>query len=219
MRLARRLAIVLAVAALGAAPAGALTLQFDCLTSNSAVDCAIGESQLSVEVSDLGDDTIRFHFRNSGPEASVISEIYFDDGSLLELATITNGPGVEFVRDANPPNLPGGALANPPFQVTEGFLAEASPSPAQNGVGSGQWVRIDFSLQDDKTLADVIADLSSGELRIGVRVIAFDSDGGESFINAPASVPEPATLLLLSGGLFALVARQRLSMPERSRAS
>jgi len=45
---------------------------------------------------------------------------------------------VDFRRDANPPNLPGGDEATPPSQVTEGFLAEASEPPPKNGVGPGQ---------------------------------------------------------------------------------
>lgn len=205
MRLLGCMVALLAGVALGAAPASALVVSFACLTGNDAGDCAIGESQLSVEVTDVGNDTIRFHFRNTGLDASAISEIYFDDGSLLLLATITNGPGVDFVQDATPPNLPGGELAVPPFQVTEGFLAESTPSPTTNGVGPGEWVKIDFSLQNGQTLADVIAELGSGELRIGVHVIGFESGGGESFVN----VPEPSTVLLLSAALSALVARRR----------
>lgn len=195
---------------LAVAPAGATTIGFDCLTNDLAGDCAIGEAQLTVEVTDQGGDTVRFHFRNSGPEASAISEVYFDDGSLLALSSVTNGPGVEFVPDANPPNLPGGESAIPPFQVTAGFLAEAVPSPVMNGVGPSEWVMINFDLQAGRTYADVIEDLTTGELRIGIHVIGFGSGGGESFVNVP--VPEPGTGLLLGVGLLAIRwGRQRRS--------
>jgi hypothetical protein len=188
----------------GAAPAGAVSIGFDCLTQNDPGDCAIGEAQLSVELTDLGGGSVRFHFKNAGPLASVLSEIYFDDGSLLALAAVVDGPGVDFEPDANPPNLPGGQDAVPPFQVTQGFLAEAVPSPAQNGAGPAEWVKIDFTLQGGKTFADVVDDLTTGELRIGIHVIGFASGGSESFVNPP--IPEPGTALLLGSGLLGLAA-------------
>jgi hypothetical protein len=182
------------LALLIASPAGADIIGFDCLTQNDLEDCAIGESQLSVEVTDLGGGSVRFHFRNAGPEASVISEIYFDDGSLLGLSAVIDGPGVDFEPDASPPDLPGGQEAIPPFQVTEGFLAEAVPSPAANGAGPMEWVKIDFSLQAGREFGDVIQDLTTGDLRIGIHVIGFAYGGSESFINPP--IPEPGTALL-----------------------
>jgi hypothetical protein len=198
------------VAALGAlllsAPASAVTLGFDCLTGNLAGDCAIGESQLSVELTDQGGGVVQFHFRNAGPQASVISEVYFDDGSLLALSTVIDGPGVDFEPDASPPNLPGGQNAIPPFQVTAGFLAESVPAPSMNGVGPAEWVKIQFTLQGGQTINDVIAELTNGDLRIGIHVIAFESGGSESFINTP--IPEPATALLVGLGLLGLAARR-----------
>lgn len=197
----------LLVASLAAAPAQALTLGFACITGNDAGDCAIGESQLSVELSDQGGGVVRFHFRNAGPEASAVSEIYFDDGSLLGLASVIDGPGVDFEPDANPPDLPGGDTLVPPFQVTAGFLAEASSPPSANGVGPSEWVKIDFALQSGRTVDDVFAELASGELRIGLRAIAFASGGGESFVNL--AVPEPTAALLLATAGLALAARRR----------
>jgi hypothetical protein len=196
-----------AAIALCASPAGAVTLGFDCLTNNSAADCLIGETQFQVTLTDQGGGIVRFHFKNLGPNASVLSEIYFDDGSLLTLTSVVDGPGVDFEQDASPPNLPGGQNAIPPFQVTEGFLAESVPSPSHNGAGPTEWVAIEFSLQGGQTIDDVIDQLASGELRIGIHVIAFSSGGSESFINIP--IPEPGTLVLVGGGLLALVARRR----------
>ena len=118
-----------------------------------------------------------------------------------------DGPGVNFEPDANPPNLPGGQLATPPFQVTQGFLAESIPAPSTNGAGPSEWVAIEFTLQGGQDFNDVVADLTTGALRIGIHVIAFDSGGSESFINVP--VPEPGTGLLLALGLLGLGGKRR----------
>jgi hypothetical protein len=120
---------------------------------------------------------------------------------------------VDFEPDANPPNLPGGENAVPPFHVTEGFLAQSVPSPVMNGVGPGEWVKIDFTLQGAQTYADVISELTSGELRIGIHVIGYQSGGSESFINTP--VPEPGTALLLALGLLAVGAHRRGGAAKR----
>jgi len=199
---------------LSTSPASALIIGFDCLTHDDADDCQIGESQLSVEITDQGGGVVRFHFRNAGPEPSAISEVYFDDGSLLALSSVIDGPGVDFEPDASPPDLPGGQNAIPPFHVTEGFLAQSVPSPVMNGVGPAEWVKIDFALQGGQSYADVISELTTGELRIGIHVIGFASGGSESFINPP--VPEPGSGALLGSGLTAIGIHRRRS--SRSRA-
>jgi hypothetical protein len=183
-----------------------VTHGFECLTNNLAGDCAIGEAQLSVDVTDQGGGVVRFTFSNSGPAISGISEIYFDDGSLLALASVIDGPGVNFEPDASPPNLPGGQNAVPPFQVTQGFLAESVPSASQNAVRPGEWVALDFTLQGGQTFADVISELNDGTLRIGIHVIAFGSGGSESFIH---DVPEPGLASLLGLAALGLVALRR----------
>lgn len=208
-----RFVLTLLALSIGASPAAAVTMGFDCLTGNSAVHCATGEEQLSVELSDQGGGVVRFHFRNAGPLASSISEVYFDDGSLLGLSSVIDGPGVDFEPDASPPNLPGGENAVPPFEVTEGFLAQATPSPALNGVGPSEWVKIDFTLQGVQTLDDVLDELATGELRIGIHVIGFESGGSESFVNTP--IPEPSTGLLLAGGLIGLGLRRQRRTTRR----
>ena len=202
--------MLLSLLALGIAPQSrAVTIGFDCLTGNNLGDCAIGEAQLTVNVTDLGGGIVQFHFKNAGPLASIISEVYFDDGSLLALSAVIDGPGVDFEPDATPPNLPGGEEAVPPFEVTEGFLAESVPSASKNGVGPSEWLKIQFTLQGGQTFADVIDELETGELRIGIHVIGFASGGSESFINPP--IPEPGTAALLAIGLVALGLRRRAS--------
>ncbi len=203
--------------------AQAVTLSFFCITNNNAGDCGIGETQLATEVTSYGIgtgtggvDQVLFTFTNTGAAQSTISEIYFDDGSLLGLAGLIDkddGAGgdanVDFSPGANPPDLPGRNNINPSFQVTAGFLADADNPAPKWGVSPGQWLGIIFDLQGTQTYADVITELTDGSLRIGMHVINFESGGSESFVNNP--VPVPAAVWLLGSGLLGLVgvARRR----------
>jgi hypothetical protein len=63
---------------LAAAPASADIYTFNCITNN-AQSCAIGEAQLSVNVQAAGANQVSFTFNNSGPLASSITDIYFDE--------------------------------------------------------------------------------------------------------------------------------------------
>jgi hypothetical protein len=192
-----------------ALPASAASVGFGCITGNLASDCAIGEAQLHLAITDEGSGQVRFTFSNSGPLPSVISEIYFDDGALLGIASIIDGTGVAFQQDAHPPDLPGGNLASPPFEVTAGFLAEAVPSPAMNGVGPGEWVAITFNLRSGASYSDVLTQFSDGTVRAGVHVISFASGGSESFVNHPLPEPSAALLLLVVAPGVVALRRQR----------
>lgn len=196
------------------ANAASTTIGFYCITNNSPTNCAIGEAQLTVTVSDPAAGQVLFHFKNlAGGSASSITDVYFDDGTLLGIASLTNGPGVSFAQDASPPDLPGGNSISPPFQVTAGFLADSNPPAQPNGVNPGEWLKVFFNLQSGGTYNDVISELADGRLRIGIHVQGFANGGSESFVNTP--VPVPAAVWLFGSGLLGLagIARRKKIKP------
>jgi hypothetical protein len=154
---------------------------------------------------------VDFTFYNESLISSSVAGIYFDDGSLLGIAAITNGPGTSFSKNATPGDLPGGAKVDPPFVTTEEFCIDGDPPESHNGVNPVElgnpleWVRVSFELINGGTLSSVVAELNSGELRIGVHVIALPDGSRESAVN----IPEASTFILFALGGLGLTARRR----------
>jgi hypothetical protein len=214
-----------------------VTFHFDAITSNDPCGDAVeaGENQLSMDVFNNGGH-VKFRFRNEGPVHSSITGVWFDDGSLLGIeriidsetigdidpCTIDGHVDVDFEPDGNQ-NLPGGSEIEYPFVAIKGFTVKAEASPTLNGVESSdpcsapeyqdQWLQIEFQLEGEQTLEDVLAELMSGDpyptLRVGLHVQSFDTPFGtsESFINNP--VPEPMTICLFGLGSLALLKKRK----------
>lgn len=194
---------VLACGLLGGTPAAAQVYRFGCISNNNADNCAAGEAQLAVAVSAAsGTQTgVRFDFTNVGLLGSSITDVYFDDGTLLGIASISNGSGVSFSQVANPTNLPAANNANPNFVTTAGFSADSNPPVQASGVNPGELLGVVFDLQSGKAFADVQNDLATGALRIGVHVQGFSDGGSESFVSVMSAVPEPGSWAMLVAGL------------------
>ena len=187
------LAIVVSIVLMIANPLDAISYGFSNITSNNATNTAIGQTQLFVDVNPFLEGAL-FTFDNLGPDASSITDVYFDDGTLLGIALIDDSdPGVSFSQFARPRNLPDGRNASPPFETTAGFSADSDPRVQPNGVNPGESLGILFDLQAGKFFDDVLDDLTSGALRIGIHVQGFANRGSESFVNASYSKPKPST--------------------------
>jgi len=231
MKALKYLRTVLALPALalllGAGSANALTLSFGNISANNVGDAAIGEAQLSVDVTDFGGGQVLFTFNNAGPEASSIADVYFDDGTLLGIAALIDADegggdaGVDFSQLATPGNLPAANNASPPFETTAGFSADADPPVQPKGVNPGESLGVIFDLLAGVSFADTLAALDQGGgvggLRIGIHVQGFASGGSESFVNnppdggeePPSAVPEPGVLSLVGFSLLGMLAVRR----------
>jgi hypothetical protein len=206
-------AILLAAALLPGRVMAETIYGFETVSNNIAGDVTIGEAQLFVGVSGTSNpNQVAFRFFNIGPAAASITDVYFDDGTLLGIASITNMLGVDFSQDADPGDLPSG---NPDFEATAGFTADSNPPAQPNGVNPFEELTITFDLINGKTLADTLAALDGGvDLKIGIHVQGFATGGSESFVNGdgnPTGVPLPAAALAGS----ALMGTLGLRRPSR----
>jgi hypothetical protein len=209
-RLAAVLLGAMAMAYQPLASAVSTTYGFYDISHNNLAAETDGEANLSVEVIDLNSSQVQFRFTNNS--SSSLTDVYFDDGSLLGIASITSGAGVAFSQGGSPPDLPGGNTASPAFQTTSGFLADSDPAVSPNGVTQDEWLAITFNLISGKTYADTIAALNgASDLRIGVHVQSYPGGYSESFINNPTPVPEAETygMMLVGLGLVGWAVRQR----------
>ena len=92
----------------------AVLITFYGITDNDpgSSNIAVGEDQLFVEVTN-GGPSVTFTFYNVGLSQCTITDVYFDDGTLLELTGLIDkddGTGgdlnVDFSTPASPANLP-----------------------------------------------------------------------------------------------------------------
>lgn len=86
--------------------AASTTYGFTGVSNTSTANTNVGKSSLLVEVIDMGSQ-VAFKFTNTS--ASSLTDVYFDDGTLLGIVGIVDsGAGVDFSQGASPPNLPSG---------------------------------------------------------------------------------------------------------------
>jgi hypothetical protein len=193
-------------------------------TLDDLADGAIGEDQLGLEVLDAGmtggHQLVSFRFFNTGPEDSSITQIYFEDGVLLDIAEIVDDPpNVEYVENfSGPGNLPSGGQLDPAFGATENVFESVGPdSPTQpNGVNPGEELTIIWQLLAGQDFDALIASIERGfdpgtwydpgtdswlapHLRVGIHVQGYATGNSEGFILIPPTEPIPAPGAALLG--------------------
>jgi len=189
----KQLATIVSAGFIGTTAFAGVTYNFDAITSNGAGSVIIAEAQLAVEVIDNG-GTVEFLFTNTGSEACVISEIYWDDNAGFSLVydsmSTTTPAGVAFHTGSNPANLPAGNTV----AFDSNFSVEADNPEPKWGIGPSEDLSVYFTYTG--SYADLIAAMDSGELRVGIHVKSFENGQSESLITTTTTgVPTPTAAL------------------------
>lgn len=201
--------------------------------NNSGIAGTIA-TQLSLDVTDPGNDQVLFTFYNTAVLASSLTDIYIDDGELLNgVDSFISTSGVSFSVPASPPDLPGGNTVFPKFETSSGLSADSDNPVFANGINASvEYLGILFNLQGGKTFADVINAIDSGfnpatyfndgqgghdgwyvpTLRVGIHVQGIDDgpwgpDESDTFILTP--VPPSVIIGVLGLGVSVLGIRLR----------
>ncbi|MEC4803552.1 MAG: PEP-CTERM sorting domain-containing protein [Jaaginema sp. PMC 1079.18] len=200
--------------------AQAVTFTFDNINTNNTNGDAI-VNQFSFDVTETNDSKVLFKFSNTGNVESFIRQIYFDDrNTVLDDLRFKNFPdtssGVTFKNiGENQLNFAQGNNVN--FNSSFGIEAD-KPGSGKDGIDANEFLTVTFA----GNYESVLADLSSGDLRVGIHVqgIATANFNSDSFISSmefekpePVErVPEPGVTLALGSlgiGLWGFRRRQQ----------
>lgn len=203
--------MVLATSVAQADPIG-----FTPITSNNGPLTTAVAPQFSVEAFSFASGW-RFEFRNTGPIASVITQIYVDFGGTPVPfgQAISNTPGQTLFAfgpgGPGPNSLPSQNTATPPF-TTDDSIKSVPPFPV-TGINQGEVMSWLFFYGG---AFDAAGALEAGTLRFGIHVQSIAGGGSDSYVTSGdptgggggggSPVPESSTLVLLSvalaGALF-----------------
>ena len=205
----RKLILMLFLLGVLAVPALASeTFTFSRITSSTPDGYELPTIEMTVYEVLADSGWVGFTFELTGPGS--ITEIYFDDGTLLSICNIIDGPsGVEFTdTKINPKNLPGGNLLDPEFKATQGLLVQAAKDTS-TGLSEGETLSLEYSLQNGLGYQDVLNAIylgisdpaAAGSLRAGVHVRSLGLNGKDSDSFVITIVHAPGSVLLGSIGI------------------
>lgn len=203
--------------------------QFGNITNNAGNPNIASQLQVDVRNYDYGGNSLLSNqvaivvHNLAGGLASSIARVYFEDGTLVGIASIhqfTGGSGhTDFEENSSPSDLPGGNSLNPQFDSTREFNIGANSPPPVNGVNPGEWVEVVFNLKGTYVFSDVLDAIDRGfaktngesnygmpTLRIGMHIISIDGGNSDSYLmENPQLIPLPAPLALAMVGLAGVV--------------
>jgi hypothetical protein len=169
----------------------------------------------------IGAGQVMFVFQNAVGVQSSITDVYFQDGTLLGIWGVYESTGVYYVTPASPQDLPGGHNITPNFATTRYFSADTISGLIPNGVdASNDALGILFTLQTNLntgqpySVSDVVAAIATGfnspsavwnnkgtdktggplGLRIGIEVQGFASGAIEGYVNTNSLPAGPSSV-------------------------
>ncbi len=201
MKLSRTLAVcVLGICLLGVSAHAELYI-FGQVTGG---DLDLCPDAFTMEVVEQGDQAL-FTFTNNCSTDGVLGRIFFMENDLMTFDSIYDQPeGVSF----SPPSgknamLPGGHPLG--FTPQNAFSIDADPARPKNGLHYEDYVSILFDLSGGISFADIIAEIDSHSLGVGIHAQALPGGGSASF----STIPEPLTLSLLGIGTLLIRNKRR----------
>ncbi len=212
---------------LSAVPASAELYGFKAVEPIDPAVAAVGESQLTLEVTEPAAGRAQFVIRNNGPAPSVVTLVAIDDNQMMRGVVCisdrdTDGDaGVDFAFDTRPRQLPG---ANAEGFSTK-FSASPDGSPMDVGISPGESLSLVFAMDRNASFEDLIAALDSGLARAGLFVQGVLENGEGVFLSATRItngdvpvVPVPGSVLLGMIGVGAVGLLQRRRMNQQPEA-
>jgi hypothetical protein len=154
-----------------------------------------------------------FTFRvNVTSRPSSICDTYFYNGSVAGIAGITSSSGVSFAAGAAPGQLPGYSK-----DFTSLFTADSNSPVAANGVDrNNEWLTVRLMLTSGASFAQLLQQLNSGAMTVGLHVQAQGYGMSNSYVSTPVLVPVPAAA---GAGAATLALAGLVGWSRRRRAS
>lgn len=151
------------------------------------------------------DNQALFTFINNCDNGGVLSRIFVKENDLITFSSILDqSDGVSF-SDSDYKNamLPGGSDLG--FTPQNTYAIEADPARPKNGLHYLDFVSILFDMNDGVMFPDVINSIGGGTLGVGLHVQSLPGGASAGF----ATVPEPATMMLLGIGTLLVKRKKR----------